>query len=84
VGPYRDNVVVGVQGGEAAEHLRSHSLNIIGAKAPDTARQSDGAQQAALLPATHGVLVNPKRAGDLSNLHELRHLCSFRPQRHAT
>ena len=29
MGPYRDNVVVGVQGGEAAEHLRSHSENTV-------------------------------------------------------
>ena len=47
------------------------------AKAANTAWEPDGVQQASFLPAAHGVLVNPERAGDLSNLHELRHLCSF-------
>jgi len=79
MGAYRNDIVVGAQWSEAAEHLLAHGLNVVGTEASYTARQPDGVQQAALLPAAHGVLVNPERAGDLSNLHEFRHVCSFRP-----
>jgi hypothetical protein len=77
MGTCRRDVPVGTQWREPTEHLLAHGLDILGAKAPNAARQPDSVQQTSFLPASHGVLVNPERAGDLSDLHELRHLCSF-------
>jgi len=68
-----DNVVVLAQRREAAEHLRAHRLHVLGPEAPDPAREPDGLQKTALLPAANRVLVDPQRSGGLADLHQLCH-----------
>jgi hypothetical protein len=65
----RGDIPVLTQRCQTAEHLLAQFLNVLGTEPADSGRQSDGLQQAALLPPTHSVLVHAKGLRDLSDLH---------------